>query len=90
MWSHRALTAQLNAALDRDKNETQVAQPAEDHIGLTRDVLQGPSFGICKADSGYRTLLGLGMVASPIPVSVPVIKNHGGSPWRFIDRPRRA
>jgi hypothetical protein len=43
MWSHRTLTAQLNAALDLDKNETQVAQPAEDDIGLTRDVLQGPS-----------------------------------------------
>ena len=35
--------AQLNAALDLDKNEMQVAPPAEDHIGVAGDVLQGPS-----------------------------------------------
>ena len=35
--------AQLNAALDLDKNEKQVAPPAEDDIGPAGDVLQGPS-----------------------------------------------
>ncbi|MGA7926380.1 MAG: hypothetical protein WCA20_10305 [Candidatus Sulfotelmatobacter sp.] len=35
--------AQLNAALDLDKNETQVAPPADDEIGFVGDVLQGPS-----------------------------------------------
>jgi hypothetical protein len=38
-----ARQAQLNAALDLDKNETQVAPPAEDDIGLANDMLQGPS-----------------------------------------------
>jgi len=37
-----ARQAQLNAALDLDKNETQIAQPAED-IELASDVVQGPS-----------------------------------------------
>ena len=35
--------AQLNAVLDLDKGEKQVAPPAEDDIGLAGDVLQGPS-----------------------------------------------
>ena len=35
--------AQLNAALDLDKNEKQVAPPAEDDIGIAGDVLQSPS-----------------------------------------------
>ena len=38
-----ARQAKLNAALDLDKNETQVAPPAEDDIGLTGDVIQGPA-----------------------------------------------
>jgi hypothetical protein len=38
-----ARQAQLNAALDLDKNETQVAPLAEDDVGLTGDVVQGPS-----------------------------------------------
>ena len=37
-----ARQAKLNAALDLDKNETQVAQPAEDDIELAGDVIQGP------------------------------------------------
>ncbi|MGD0966175.1 MAG: hypothetical protein ABSA57_20035 [Candidatus Acidiferrales bacterium] len=35
--------AQLNAALDLDKNETQVAQPAEDDTEIAGDALQVPS-----------------------------------------------
>jgi hypothetical protein len=58
MWSHLTLTAQLNAALDLDRNETQVAQPAEDHIGLMRDVLQGPSFAYVKLTLGTALFLG--------------------------------
>ena len=34
--------AQLNAALDLDKNETQIATPAEDNIESEGDVLQAP------------------------------------------------
>jgi hypothetical protein len=37
-----ARQAQLNAALDLDKNETQVVPPAEDDMGLAGDILQGP------------------------------------------------
>jgi len=35
--------AQLDAALDLDKNETQIAPGAENDIGLAGDVLQAPS-----------------------------------------------
>jgi hypothetical protein len=35
--------AQLNAALDLDKNEKQVALPAENEIGLAGDIPKGPS-----------------------------------------------
>jgi hypothetical protein len=35
--------AQLNAALDLDKHETQVAPPVEDDGGITGEVLQAPS-----------------------------------------------
>lgn len=38
-----ARQAQLNSALDLDKNETQIAPPVEDDTGLGRDVLQTPS-----------------------------------------------
>jgi hypothetical protein len=38
-----ARQAQLNAALDLDKNETQVAPPAEDDIGLAGDSLSQPT-----------------------------------------------
>jgi N12 class adenine-specific DNA methylase len=38
-----ARQAKLNAALDLDKNEKQVAPPAEDDIGLKGDIPQGPS-----------------------------------------------
>jgi hypothetical protein len=38
-----ARQAQLNAALDLDKNETQVAPPAEDDMELAGDVFQGLS-----------------------------------------------
>ena len=38
-----ARQAQLNAALDLDKNEKQVALPAEDEIGRAGDTLQAPS-----------------------------------------------
>ena len=38
-----ARQAQLNAALDLDKNEKQVALPAEEGIGREGDVRQGPS-----------------------------------------------
>ncbi len=38
-----ARQAKLNAALDLDKNETQVAPPAEDDIGLAGDIPQGAS-----------------------------------------------
>ena len=38
-----ARQAQLNAALDLDKNEKQVAPPAEDDIGFAGDALQAPS-----------------------------------------------
>jgi uncharacterized membrane protein YccC len=37
-----ARQAQLNAALDLDKNETQVAPPAEDDIGHTGESLPQP------------------------------------------------
>lgn len=35
--------AQLNAALDLDKNEKQVAEPADDDIGVARESLNHPS-----------------------------------------------
>jgi len=35
--------AELNAALDLDKNETQVAPPAEDDVESPGDALQAPS-----------------------------------------------
>ncbi|MGA9389618.1 MAG: hypothetical protein WBV69_04150 [Candidatus Sulfotelmatobacter sp.] len=38
-----ARQAQLNAALDFDKDQTQVAPPTEVDFGLAGDVLQGPS-----------------------------------------------
>ena len=37
-----ARQAQLNAALDLDKNEKQVAPPAEDEIGLAGEALPQP------------------------------------------------
>jgi hypothetical protein len=37
-----ARQAQLNAALDLDKNETQVAPPAEDDIGVAGESLPPP------------------------------------------------
>ena len=38
-----ARQAQLNAALDLDKNETQIAPPAEDDSGLASDGVQTPA-----------------------------------------------
>jgi hypothetical protein len=38
-----ARQAQLNAALDLDKNEKQVALPAKDEIGRAGGTLQAPS-----------------------------------------------
>jgi anti-sigma factor ChrR (cupin superfamily) len=38
-----ARQAKLNAALDLDKNEKQVALPAENDVGLAGDIPQGPS-----------------------------------------------
>ena len=38
-----ARQAQLNAALDLDKNEKQVAPPAEDAEGFAGEILKGPS-----------------------------------------------
>ena len=38
-----ARQAELNAALDLDKNETQVAQPEEDDIEPAGEVLEGPA-----------------------------------------------
>jgi hypothetical protein len=38
-----ARQAQLNAALDLDKDETQIAPPAQDDVEPPSDVLQGPA-----------------------------------------------
>lgn len=39
--------AQLNAALDLDKNETQVALAEEDDIGISASALRRPSLESC-------------------------------------------
>jgi len=43
--------AQLNPALDLEKNETQAAPPAEYDIGLAGDIPRGPSIPPTRTDS---------------------------------------
>jgi hypothetical protein len=62
-----ARQAKLNAALDLDKNEKQVALPAEDAIGLAGDAIQGSAIpprvqrnsapGMSPSDAPMKVLL---------------------------------